>query len=106
MLAALENRMGSATLFPVEIRLVERTEDALTTRISAIQEWLDDRGFEPSTFRYTFFDAGILLRVDFNLESEAIAFANKFSGLGAYLGETRPAYRHPKQVVDGAAVEW
>jgi hypothetical protein len=77
----------SAALFPVEIRLVERTEDALTTQISAIQEWIDDRGYDPSTFRYTFFDVGILLRVDFKLEPEAIAFASEFSGLGAYLSE-------------------
>lgn len=77
----LDPRSGLRTpLFAVEIRLVDHTEEALTTRISAIQQWLDDRGFEPSTFRYTFFDTGITLRVDFNRESEAVAFANEFSG--------------------------
>ena len=78
-------------MFAVEIRLMESTEEALTTRITSIQRWLNNRGFEPPTFRYTFFDAGIVLRVDFNLESEAVAFANEFSGLGAYFGEIAPA---------------
>jgi len=79
-------------LFAVEIRLIESTEEALTTPITVIQRWLDNSGLEPPTFRYTFFDAGILLRVDFNLQSEAVAFAKEFSGLGAYFGEITPAY--------------
>jgi hypothetical protein len=92
-------------LFAVEIRLVESTEKALTIRLTSIQRWLNNRGFEPSTFRYTFFDAGIVLRVDFNLESEAVAFANEFSGLGACFGELTHEYRNHSQHRDRTAVE-
>lgn len=92
-------------MFAVEIRLVDHTEEALTTRISAIQQWLDDREFEPSTFRYTFLDTGIMLRVDFNRESEAVAFANEFSGLGACLADILPAYPREKQIGRRAGAE-
>jgi len=71
-------------LFPVEIRLVERTEQTSTARISSIQKWLDNQGFEPSTFRYTFFQDGLVLRVDFALQPEAVAFADEFEWLGAH----------------------
>jgi hypothetical protein len=47
--------------------------------------WLNEHSFEPFTFHYTFFDAGIALRIDFKFESEALAFADQFSGIGAYL---------------------
>src|ERR1051325_7712581 len=76
--------MEGTPLFAVEIRLVESNEAALTTRITSIQRWLSNRGFEPRTFGYTFFDGGVVLRVDFNHESQAVAFADKFSRLGAY----------------------
>ena len=79
-------------MFAVQIRLVEPTEEAFTTQITGIQRWLNDCEFVPSTFRYTFFNGGVVLRVDFNLESEAVAFANEFSGLGAYFDGSTPAY--------------
>jgi hypothetical protein len=74
--------------FAVEIRLVERTEKALMRRIFSIQNWLDHRGFEPTTFRYTFFDDGIVLQVDFRVEEEAVSVAEQFKWLGARLSET------------------
>ena len=67
-------------MFPVEIRIRERDEDALTARMTAMREWLDHRGFEPSTFRYTFTAPGILFRVDFPVEAAAVAFAREFGG--------------------------
>src|ERR1051325_4443320 len=81
------------SLFPVEIQLLECTGKTVTRRTTAIQQWLDRRGFEPSTFRYTFLDAGMVLRVDFNVELEAVAFAREFSGIGAYLAREVPTTR-------------
>ena len=45
-----------------------------------MREWLDHRGVEPSTFRYTFTAPGILFRVDFAAEAMAVAFAREFGG--------------------------
>ncbi len=67
-------------MFPVEIRIRERDEDALTARMTAMREWLDHRRFEPSTFRYTFTAPGILFRVDFAVAAAAVAFAREFGG--------------------------
>ena len=67
-------------MFPVEVRIPERDEDALTARMTAMREWLDHRRFEPSTFRYTFTAPGILFRVDFSVEAAAVAFAREFGG--------------------------
>ncbi len=67
-------------MFPVEIRIPERDEDALTARMSAMREWLDRRRLQPSTFRYTFTEPGILFRVDFSVEAAAVAFAREFGG--------------------------
>ena len=67
-------------MFPVEVRIPERDEDALTARMTAMREWLDRRHLEPSTFRYTFTVPGILFRVDFSVEAAAVAFAREFGG--------------------------
>lgn len=78
-------------MFPVEIPLREGDEDALTAKMTAMREWLDRRRVEPSTFRYTFTPPGILFRVDFSVEAEAVAFAREFGGrmMGA-LAEMSP----------------
>jgi hypothetical protein len=67
-------------MFPVEIRIREPDEDALTVKMTAMREWLDHHRFEPSTFRYTFTAPGLLFRVDFADEAAAIAFAREFRG--------------------------
>ena len=67
-------------MFPVEIRVYERNEDALTARMSAMREWLDRHRFEPSKFLYTFVASGILFQVDFAVQSDAAAFARQFGG--------------------------
>ena len=94
------------SFFPVEIHLAGLTEEALTRRITTIQHWLNEHSFEPFTFHYTFFDAGIALRIDFKFESEALAFADQFSGIGAYLaravGRCSPArLEKPAKVSEG-----
>jgi len=67
-------------VFPVEIAMRESDEDAFTARMAAMREWLDHRGFVPSTFRYTFTEPGVLFRVDFSVEAAAVAFARAFGG--------------------------
>ena len=69
-----------AHLFPVEMLIPERDENALTARMTAMREWLDRYRFEPAIFRYTFTEDGILFRIDFEVESEARAFAKEFAG--------------------------
>jgi hypothetical protein len=48
--------------------------------MTAMREWLDRCRFEPSRFRYTFTEPGVLFRVDFSAEAAAIAFAKGFGG--------------------------
>jgi hypothetical protein len=67
-------------MYPVEIRIRERDEDALTARMTAMREWLDHHRFEPAKFRYTFEAPGIVYRVDFSDEAPAVAFAKEFGG--------------------------
>ena len=67
-------------VFAAEIPVRERDEDALTARMTAMREWLDHRRVEPSTFRYTFAELGMLFRVDFSIEAAAVAFAREFGG--------------------------
>src|SRR4051812_14659547 len=65
-------------VFPVEISI--RDEQELTPRMSAMRQWLDHCGFEPSVFRYTFGVPGLVIHVEFKVEAEAIAFAKEFEG--------------------------
>jgi len=67
-------------MFPVEVRIPERDEDALTARMTAMREWLDHHRFQPSAFRHTFTSPGILFRVDFSAATEAAMFAREFGG--------------------------
>lgn len=88
-------------MFPVEIPIRERDEDALTVRMTAMREWLDHRRFEPTTFRYTFTAPGILFRVDFSVEAAAVAFAREFGGrvIGA-LADMSPQAAEPRGTTD------
>ena len=65
-------------MFPVEIRLPD--EERLTARMATMREWLDHQRFEPASFRYTFEPPGILFRVEFTVEAQAVAFAKAFGG--------------------------
>ena len=67
-------------MFPVEIRIIERDEHALTARMTSMREWLDHQRFEPCTFRYSFTFSGIVFQVDFAIGTEAEAFASAFGG--------------------------
>jgi hypothetical protein len=64
-------------VFTVEIRLIY--DASLAERMTEMREWLDHQRFEPAKFRLTY-SPGIMLRVDFMIEAEAVAFARRFGG--------------------------
>ena len=49
-------------------------------QMTQMRIWLDDRRFEPSTFRYSHIGGSVVIRVDFKIHDEAIAFAEEFRG--------------------------
>lgn len=64
-------------LYVVEIR---RGREELSTLMARTREWLDRQRFEPDAFRCTTDDEGITCRLEFKIESEAIAYAKTFGG--------------------------
>jgi hypothetical protein len=61
-----------------EVRLFD--EDDLAGRLTDMRVWLDQHHYEPSTFTYFFLDPGMKIRVTFEIDREAEAFARKFRG--------------------------
>ena len=64
-------------LHRVEIR---RPLADMTRMMSAIREWLDDRRFEPDAFRSLTQGETVVFRLDYKVESEAKACAERFEG--------------------------
>lgn len=79
-------------MFSVEIHLIDLDKETLTSKMTAMREWLDRCGFEPSTFHYTFTCPGISFTAEFKLETEAAAFAREFSGRVVPSFAGTPAY--------------
>ena len=71
-------------LYVVEIRCGREQLSALMARI---REWLDDQRFEPDAFRCTTDDESVTCRLEFKLETEAIACAKEFGGEVRPLGD-------------------
>ena len=71
-------------LYVVEI---QRERDRLSETMSAIREWLDDHRFEPDAFRCTTDEQSVTCRLEFKLETEAIACAEEFGGEVRPLGD-------------------
>jgi hypothetical protein len=67
-------------MFPVEVRILEYNEDVLTAKMIAMREWLDHQRFEPATFRYNLSSPGVVFRIDFAVEMQAVGFAKEFGG--------------------------
>ncbi|HEY1259660.1 MAG TPA: hypothetical protein VGF34_10450 [Stellaceae bacterium] len=65
-----------------EIRL--SGDDDLVARLTDMRVWLDQQRIEPSTFTYFHLVPGVKLRVTFEFENEAVAFARKFGGTLAH----------------------
>lgn len=69
---------GSRTVpYVVEIR---RERQNMAKVMSDFREWLDGQRFEPDAFRCTAADEDVTYRLEFKLESEAIACADVFGG--------------------------
>jgi hypothetical protein len=61
-----------------EVRL---SDDDFGQRLKDMRLWLDSRRFEPSAFTYFYLDPGMMVRVCFNADGEAEAFAEQFEGV-------------------------
>jgi hypothetical protein len=70
---------------------VEFAAGDLGALMAAMRTWLDDRMFEPDTFRYQLGAEPAAIYVEFKIEAEARAFAERFQGelasAGRPLGE-------------------
>ena len=53
---------------------------ALPAIMKLMQAWLDGRGYRTNTFEYVISGSGTLVRVQFEQEVEAAAFAEEFAG--------------------------
>jgi hypothetical protein len=71
-------------LYVVEIR---RERDRLSETMSAIREWLDGHRFEPNAFRCTTDEQTLTCRLEFKIESEALACAEAFVGQVSSIGD-------------------
>jgi hypothetical protein len=65
-------------LHVVEIQIAA---DNFRELMSRLRDWLEDERFQPRTFRYALSDPDTVLRVDFEIEDEAQAFARAFGGV-------------------------
>ncbi|HXC91859.1 MAG TPA: hypothetical protein VNV18_16985 [Stellaceae bacterium] len=61
-----------------EVRIVD--DDDFGERLKDMRLWLDGQEFEPSTFTYFYLDPGMMIRVSFESDGEAEAFAREFGG--------------------------
>jgi len=64
--------------FAVEIRIAE--EITFSDRVEAMRQWLDHQRIEPTTFRGKFDRQPIIIRVEFAVHADAVAFAEAFGG--------------------------
>ena len=58
---------------------LQYSDDATVEIVGTMRKWLDTGKAQP-TIRYSLLGTATLLRVDFELESEARAFAQAFGG--------------------------
>jgi hypothetical protein len=65
-------------LHVVEIRF---GGENLRELVSRVRRWLDDDNLDRSTFRYWLSEPDSVLRVNFELEEQAQAFAQAFGGV-------------------------
>jgi hypothetical protein len=70
-------RQGRKVVQTAQVRI---SDDDFGQRLKDMRLWLDHRGFEPSVFTYFYLDPGMMVRVCFGVDSEAIAFAEEFGG--------------------------
>lgn len=61
-----------------EVRILN--DNDLVKQLTDMRVWLDQHGYEPSTFTYSQLHQGMKIRVLFKVDNEAEAFAQKFGG--------------------------
>jgi hypothetical protein len=69
-------RLGGEVMHIVELRY---SDDAAAKIVGTMRRWLDSGRAQP-TIRYSLLGNATVLRVDFELEGEAQAFAQAFGG--------------------------
>jgi hypothetical protein len=67
---------------------IKRPREHLAKAMSGIREWLDGQRFEPSVCQCTTDDETATFRLEFNIESAAVAFAAAFGGEVSSAGGT------------------
>jgi hypothetical protein len=71
-------------LYLVKIR---HEREPLAKAKSRIREWLDERRCEPKTFRCDTDEEGVTFRLEFKIESKAVACASAFGGQITSIGD-------------------
>jgi hypothetical protein len=65
-------------MLQVSVGIADRAD--LSTKMEAMRTWLDQRRFEPATFRCQYSHRGIVVLVTFIVDMEAAEFAQTFDG--------------------------
>jgi hypothetical protein len=78
LISRFKNSRGRGVVPTAEVRISD--DDDFVGRLLDMRVWLDDNQFQPSTFTYFYLDPGMMIRVRFDSEEEAAAFAHEFGG--------------------------
>jgi hypothetical protein len=84
-----------------EVRI---NDDDFGQRLKEMRVWLDSRRFTASSFTYFYLDPGMLVRVLFEIDDEAVAFARAFDG--CLIGETISANALAPVAANAGAALW
>ncbi len=87
-----------------EVRIAD---DDFGERLKDMRLWLDGHRFEPSTFTYFYLDPGMKVRVSFEIDDEATAFAHEFGGslIRTQGGDDRLLAAEPDDIVSMEVVD-
>ena len=90
-------------VFPVEI---STSNESAVENMTNMRDWFDQHQVEPSVFRYSVSPPGLVFRIEFADEEQALAFAEAFGGHFVF-GRTSPSdlesSPQPLMSKDGAA---
>jgi hypothetical protein len=87
----------------VQTAEVLMSDDDFGQRLKDMRLWLDGRQFEPSVFTYFYLDPGMMVRVSFDSDVQAEAFADEFGG--SLISVPSPADRPLSPPTTAAAAE-
>ena len=80
--------------------IVQLSGEDFSTAIVTMREWLETHGCEPTGYRYDQNEAAVMVSVDFAVDAQAKAFAERFDG---QTGDQRPVSRQPSDAIRGNA---